>query len=134
MNAEEAMKAINTRLQEESFFRPMVGNRIFLDEAPKGTATPYSVVSLDRSEPVRVFSGGDMARVLFGFLVVSGSTSAIECSQLAESLKTCFNCSTLHVTGWHSVAMRYTSETGPSRVNRRWWAAEIDFEAVFQKE
>lgn len=90
-----------------SDFSTAVGGRIYLDEAPHGTAFPYAVFSIVAGTPEDTFRE-DIDDVLVQFSLYSTSPGAAEITGLYADLTALLDRQTLSITGATCVQMLRT--------------------------
>jgi hypothetical protein len=115
-----------------------VGGRIFLDEAPEGSAYPYVVFKIVAGTPQDTFKD-TIEDTLIQFSLFSISSGAAEITAMYAALKTLFDWQTLTITGntciWvmrESLTTMFDDITTPDgTVGLRHWA--VDYSIVTEK-
>lgn len=115
-----------------------VGGRIFLDEAPEGSAFPYVVFKIIASTPQDTFKNS-IEDTLIQFSLFSISDGAAEITDMYADLRSLFDWQALTITGntciWvmrEGLATMFDDVTTPSgTVGLRHWA--VDYSIMAEK-
>lgn len=133
----DALLAALTTKFSGSAFSTSVGGRIYLDQAPVGTAFPYCVFFIVTGSPDNTFRE-KLEDVMIQFSIFSTSQGAGEVSGIYNNLKTLLDEGALTVTGYSLMWMKWenvntiieelTSKTGTGTVHH--WATDFSIKLL----
>jgi len=120
-------------LPHNSFYNAIDGE-LHLNEAPQGTAFPYSVFLTTPGIADFMFDPEEYEYIPIQFNVHSSSASAIEALEIGSTLMALFdNTEEMSVAGYNVVWFRRQTPPYPFKVDKDKWQATIIYEVLLEK-